>query len=352
MAQNISNMSAGSKEARTPSPLLDIRNLSVVFTTRNQVVHAVNDVSYTLEEGQTLGIVGESGSGKSVHALAMLGLIPVPPGRVLSGEVWFRGRNLLALSKHELEDIRGKEISFIFQDPMTALNPVLTVGRQISEPLMRHRGMTRRQAMVRAAELLDMVGIRDAAKRLDQFPHEFSGGMRQRVMIAIGIACEPKLLIADEPTTALDVTVQGQILDLVCELRERLKMAMIWITHDMGVVAGLAEIIQVMYAGRVVERGPVDAVFDHPRNAYTLGLLQSLPSSALGGRLQPIPGQPPDLRVPAVGDPFAPRNPFATERCFKEVPPLRPVAGSPDHFVAAWYDLPKLSATADGENDA
>ncbi len=231
---------------------------------------------------------------------------------------------------------------------MTALNPVLTIGRQIAEPLIRHKAMTMRQALDRAADLLALVGIRDASRRLSQFPHEFSGGMRQRVMIAIAIACEPALLIADEPTTALDVTVQGQILELMAGLRERLGMTMVWITHDMGVVAGIADTVQVMYAGRIMERGPVEAVFASPRSAYTWGLLQSLPHGERppGGRLLQIPGQPPDMFALPPGDPFAPRNRFATERCFIEAPLLRDVADSaPGHMVAAWYDLPALLET-------
>jgi peptide/nickel transport system ATP-binding protein/oligopeptide transport system ATP-binding protein len=293
--------------------------------------------------GETLGIVGESGSGKTIHVLAMLGLLPAPPGRVAAGEVIFAGQDLLRLSPSALRDVRGGQIGIIFQDPMAALNPVLTVGRQIAEPLRRHKGLSRRQALARAEELLAMVGIPDPRRRLSQFPHEFSGGMRQRVMIAIAVACEPRLLIADEPTTALDVTVQAQILELVSGLQRRLGMTMIWITHDIGVVAGLADRVQVMYGGRIMERGPVRDVFRTPRSAYTWSLLRALPHAerAAHGRLQQIPGVPPDPFDPPPGDPFAPRNPFATERCFREPPPLRPVpGGAPDHLVAAWYDLP------------
>ena len=327
------------------APVLDIRNLSIGFERAGRVANVIPDLSYCVTEGETLGIVGESGSGKSVHFLGMLGLIQMPPGRILGGSAHFGGEDLLALPESRLRDIRGKDIGVIFQDPMTALNPVLTVGRQIAEPLIRHRGMSMRQALARAAELLDLVGIRDATRRLSQFPHEFSGGMRQRVMIAIALSCEPRLLIADEPTTALDVTVQGQILDLMNELKARLKMTMIWITHDMGVVAGIADTIQVMYAGRIMERGPVDAVFASPRSAYTWGLLKSLPHGSLqpGERLTQIPGQPPDMFNLPPGDPFAPRNRFATDRCRSEVPLLRDVPGSAHgHKVAAWYDLPAL----------
>jgi oligopeptide/dipeptide ABC transporter ATP-binding protein len=327
------------------APLLDIRDLAVGFSRDGRFARVIPGLSYAVRRGETLGIVGESGSGKSVHALALLGLLPTPPGRVLGGSAVFDGEDLLALPESRLRDLRGGRIGVVFQDPMTALNPVLTIGRQIAEPLIRHKGMSMRQALDRAADLLALVGIRDASRRLSQFPHEFSGGMRQRVMIAIAISCEPALLIADEPTTALDVTVQGQILELMAGLRDRLGMTMVWITHDMGVVAGIADTVQVMYAGRVMERGPVEAVFASPRSAYTWGLLQSLPHGARppGGRLLQIPGQPPDMFHPPPGDPFAPRNRFATERCFVEAPPLRAVADSAaGHEVAAWYDLPAL----------
>ena len=332
------------------APLLQVRNLTVAFETSGGIVHAVNEVSYTLEEGETLGIVGESGSGKSVHALAMLGLIPCPPGRIVAGEVIFEGRDLLRLSETELRDLRGGRIGFVFQDPMTSLNPVLTVGRQLIEELTRHLGLSTRAARDRAVELLDLVGIADPARRINQYPHQFSGGMRQRVMIAIGVACNPKLLIADEATTALDVTVQAQVLDLARDLKRRLGTTIIWITHDMGVVAGLADTVQVMYGGRIMERGPVRSIFKDPRSAYTWGLLRSLPRAErrAEGRLYQIPGQPPDLTAMPVGDPFAQRNPFATERCFREVPPLRDVAGGASgHQVAAWYDLPTVLAAQD-----
>ncbi|MCM2474554.1 ABC transporter ATP-binding protein [Rhizobium sp. CG5] len=324
------------------APLLDVRNLTVVFDTPAGIVHAVNDVSYTIEEGETLGIVGESGSGKSVHALSMVGLIARPPGRIVSGEVFFNGRDLLKLPEHELCNLRGKEIGFVFQDPMTSLNPVLTVERQIAEPLRRHFNLSKTQARERVVELLDLVGIPNARARIGQYPHEFSGGMRQRVMIAIGLSCNPKLLIADEATTALDVTVQAQILDLVRDLKKKIGTTVIWITHDMGVVAGLADTIQVMYGGRIMERGPVDAVFDDPRSAYTWGLLKSLPHGGKRGdtRLYQIPGNPPHLTSEPIGDPFAPRNAFATERCLTETPPLKQVDDSViGHKAAVWYDL-------------
>ncbi len=321
--------------------LLDIKDLVVRFYTQEGVVYAVNDVTYALHEGETIGVVGESGSGKSVHALAMMGLIPQPPGKVERGQVLFEGRDLLKLSNEQMRLVRGKEIAMIFQDPMTSLNPVLTIGTQITETLKLHLGMNQSQANKRAAELLDLVGIPDASKRLNDYPHQFSGGMRQRVMIAIGLSCNPKLLIADEPTTALDVTIQAQILELVKQLKKEFNMAMIWITHDLGVVAELADTIQVMYAGRVVERGPTKEVFQDPRNAYTLGLMRSLPKiDGSRNRLQQIEGSPPDMRIAPKGDPFAPRNRYATDRCWEEMPVLAPVKGGhPDHYAAAWYDL-------------
>ena len=330
------------------SALLEIRDLVVRFHTPDGVVHAVNNVTYTLQEGETLGVVGESGSGKSVHALSILRLIPTPPGKIESGEVIFSGRDLLKLRDEEIRKVRGGEIAMVFQDPMTSLNPVLTVGRQIGEAIELHLGMSRADSRKRVVELLDMVGIPDAKRRLDDYPHQFSGGMRQRVMIAMALSCNPKLLIADEPTTALDVTIQAQIVELVKDLKKQLGMAIIWITHDLGVVAGIADTVQVMYAGRIAERGPVRAVFKDTRSAYTYGLLRSLPraDAEKGGRLTPIPGTPPDMVDPPPGDAFAPRNPYATERCWQETPPLAPVKnGDPNHLVAAWYDLPTAIRT-------
>jgi len=323
--------------------LMQVKDLVTRFYTQEGTVYAVNGISYDLMEGETLGVVGESGSGKSVHSLSIMGLIPSPPGKVESGEVIFQGRDLLKLSKEEMRLVRGSEIAMIFQDPMTSLNPVLTIGTQITESLKLHMGMNQTQANNRAAELLDMVGIPDARNRLDNYPHQFSGGMRQRVMIAMGLSCNPKLLIADEPTTALDVTIQAQIIELIKQLKDELGMAIVWITHDLGVVAGIADTIQVMYAGRIVERGPIDAVFRDPRNAYTLGLLNSLPRLDVKTgerRLVQIEGSPPDMRIEPKGDPFWPRNPYRTERCREEMPELQPVRdGHPEHMVAAWYDL-------------
>ncbi|MFW5748094.1 MAG: ABC transporter ATP-binding protein [Chloroflexota bacterium] len=335
---------------------MQVRDLVTRFYTQEGTVYAVNGVSYDLQEGETLGVVGESGSGKSVHALSMLGLIPQPPGKIESGEVIFQGRDLLKLSREQMRLVRGAEIAMIFQDPMTSLNPVLKIGTQLTESLKLHLGMTQSQSETRAAELLDMVGIPDARKRLDAYPHQFSGGMRQRVMIAMGLSCNPKLLIADEPTTALDVTIQAQIIELIKQLKQELGMAIIWITHDLGVVAGIADTLQVMYAGRIVERGPIKAVMKDPRNAYTLGLLNSLPrvdSQGQGTRLQQIEGSPPDMRIEPTGDAFAPRNPYVTERCWNEIPVLRQADDSVEgHLVAAWYDLReerKREAAVEGE---
>lgn len=324
-------------------PILEIKDLTVEFQAGEFVVHAVNGVSYDLHEGETLGIVGESGSGKSAHAMSLLGLLPTPPARIVSGSANFQGSDLFKLTSKELRHIRGRDIGFVFQDPMTSLHPLLRIETQITEVLRQHTNLSRTEQRDRAIELLDLVRIPEPEQRLRQFPHEFSGGMRQRVMIAIALACNPKLLIADEPTTALDVTVQAQILDIVRDLKSKLGMSVIWITHDLGVVAEIADTVQVMYAGRIVERGPVDEVFDDPRNAYTYGLLQSLPQNANDSqrRLTQIKGSPPDLRELPLGDPFAPRNPFATDRCHRELPPLRQVSNASEgHLVAAWYDLP------------
>ncbi len=337
------------------TPLLQVRDLTVRFDTMDGTVHAVSGVSYDLMPGETLAVVGESGSGKSVHVLAMMGLIPKPPGRIAAGQVLFQGRDLLALPEREMRSLRGGKIGMIFQDPMSSLNPVLTVGFQVVESLRKHMGLSRRAAWARAVELLDLVGITDPHRRVKQYPHQFSGGMRQRAMIAIGIACDPMLLIADEPTTALDVTVQAQILELVRKLQKQLGMAMIWITHDMGVVAGIADTVQVMYGGRILERGPVRAVFQDTRSAYTWGLLRSLPDhdaapaagNAAAKRLVQIPGYPPDMLRPPAGDPFAPRNVYATERCQLEMPPLVQAADAAEgHLVAAWYDLRAARAAA------
>ncbi len=325
--------------------MMEVKDLVTRFHTQEGIVYAVNNVSYKLHEGETLGVVGESGSGKSVHVLSIMGLIPSPPGRIEQGEVIFRGRDLLKLTPDEMRAVRGAEIAMVFQDPMTSLNPVLTIGTQITEALKLHLGMSDKEATDRATDLLTMVGIPDARKRLKNYPHQFSGGMRQRAMIAMALSCNPKLLIADEPTTALDVTIQAQILDLVRRLRDEIGMAMIWITHDLGIVAGLADTLQVMYAGRIVERGPTREVFKDTRHPYTLGLLKSLPrhdKRGGGEQLTQIEGSPPDMRVEPKGCPFAPRCPYRIEKCEGEIPPLKQAADSntvPEHLTACWVDV-------------
>jgi oligopeptide/dipeptide ABC transporter ATP-binding protein len=312
-------------------PLLEVRDLCTYFFSREGVVQAVDGVSFSLEQGKTLGIVGESGCGKSVTALSIMGLVPRPPARIVGGEVLFGGRDLTKLSERELEDVRGREIAMIFQDPMTSLNPTLTIGTQITEAIVRHLGFTGEQAQKRAAELLEEVRIPHAADRLGDYPHRFSGGMRQRVMIAIALACNPKLLIADEPTTALDVTVQAQVLDLLDELREQHEMAMIIITHDMGVVAETADDIAVMYAGQFVEQAPALELFDSPEHPYTEALLGALPQLEGVGireaRLATIPGRPPDLVHPSDVCRFAPRCPYSdlNDSCVHVMPELREI---------------------------
>jgi oligopeptide transport system ATP-binding protein len=316
--------------------LLEVRNLSTRFYTEEGVVYAVNGVSYTLDEGDTLGVVGESGCGKSVHALSMMRLIPIPPGKIESGEVILRGQNLLKLSEEEMRHVRGAQIAMIFQDPMTSLNPVLTVGFQIMEALKLHQGMDDKEARDRATELLTMVGIPEARQRLDDYPHQFSGGMRQRAMIAMGLSCNPLILIADEPTTALDVTIQAQIIDLVKRLQDKLGMAVIWITHDLGVIAGLAKRVNVMYAGSLIETGPVKEIYGNPHHPYTVGLLGSLPrpDQKQGEELFSIRGEPPDLVGLPEGCPFVPRCDYAVERCRHEPPALEMM--EPGHTVACW----------------
>jgi len=317
--------------------LMDVRNLVTRFYTQDGVVHAVNGISYTMEEGEILGVVGESGCGKSVHALSIMRLISSPPGKIEGGEVWFDGRDLLQLSEAEMHHVRGAEIAMVFQDPMTSFNPVFTIGFQIMETLKLHQGMDDKQARERAEELLTMVGIPEAKTRLDDYPHQFSGGMRQRAMIAMALSCNPKLLIADEPTTALDVTIQAQIIDLVKRLQEQLGMAVMWITHDLGVVARLAQRINVMYAGFIIERGNVKDIYKRPRHPYTIGLLGSLPrlDKAPGIKLVSIPGLPPDLIDLPPGCPFVPRCTYAVDRCVEERPTLREADGA-NHTVACW----------------
>jgi peptide/nickel transport system ATP-binding protein len=319
--------------------LLTVEDLQVRFRTARGLVHAVNGISFEIRPGETLGIVGESGCGKSVTSLALLGIL-ARNGRVTGGRAMFGGRDLLQLDDAELRAIRGREIGMIFQDPMTSLNPVLTIGRQIREGLETHFGMKRREADVRSAELLDRVGIPSPDLRLKDYPHQFSGGMRQRAMIAMALACEPKLLIADEPTTALDVTIQAQILALLRELVVERETALIMITHDLGVVAGMCERVNVMYGGMFMETGSADSVFARPRHPYTLGLLQSVPRLDAGRRqpLKPIEGQPRDMLSAPHACPFQPRCAYEVEESRREVPPLREV--EPGHFVACFNPVP------------
>jgi len=321
-----------------PDFILDVQGLETTFRTPDGVVHAVNGVSFGLLEGETLGVVGESGCGKSVTMLSILGLIASPPGKVEAGKAIFSGQDLIKMSKEEIRHVRGAQIGMIFQDPMTSLNPVLTIGRQLEEPLMLHIGMTKNQARERAAELLAMVGIPNAKDRLNDYPHQYSGGMRQRVMIAMALSCSPQILIADEPTTALDVTIQAQITDLVKRLRDELGMAIIWITHDLGVVASLAQRVLVMYGGFIIEEAQVKELYASPEHPYTIGLLGSLPrvDEKERSKLFSIEGQPPVLYQKPEACPFAPRCKWAIEHCWKENPPLLVVG--PEHRAACWVD--------------
>ena len=315
--------------------LVDIKNLRLSFFTPAGEVKALNDVSLYLDEGEVLGIVGESGSGKSVTAYSIMGLT-VDPGKIVGGTVEFNGHRIDQLGERELRKIRGKEVSIIFQDPMTSLNPVYTIGSQIEEAIRLHTDKTKAEAVERATELLRLVGINEPEKRIRQYPHELSGGMRQRVMIAIALACEPKLLIADEPTTALDVTIQAQILDLITELKQKLRMAVILITHDLGIVSAMCDRIAVMYAGKVVECGTTDDIFYRPRHEYTKGLLRSVPniSDKESKRLIAIEGTPVDLLNPPAGCPFAPRCPSCMKICLREMPPYHDYSDL--HSSACW----------------
>jgi oligopeptide transport system ATP-binding protein len=317
--------------------LLDVKDLKMYFYTRDGVVKAVDGVSYDLEPGQTLGVVGESGSGKSVTALTLMQLVPMPPGKVEGGEVLFRGKSLLTMKEDDIRKIRGNEIAMIFQDPMTSLNPVYRIGHQIAESLILHKGMSNRQAMDRSVELLELVGIPKAKARLKDYPHQFSGGMRQRVMIAMALSCDPAILIADEPTTALDVTIQAQILELMEELQQRTGTAIIMITHDLGVVADMADNILVMYAGRMVEFGTCDEVFYRPSHPYTWGLMDSIPrpDADAKGQLCPIKGQPPSLVNVPTGCAFHPRCPHAKEICRIKEPEIRTIEGK--HVAACHF---------------
>jgi len=319
--------------------LLEVNHLKTYFFTRGGVVKAVDDVSFAIKPGQTLGLVGESGCGKSVTALSVMRLVASPPGKIVGGEINFSGENILEKNRDEMTNLRGSKISMIFQDPMTSLNPVFTVGYQIAETVTRHRkDMSKDQAWKRAVEMLDLVRIPDAKRRAKNYPHEFSGGMRQRVMIAIALACNPKLLIADEPTTALDVTIQAQILELMKGLSKEFDTAVLLITHDLGVVAGTCEYVNVMYAGHVVESAPVKQVFETPAHPYTVGLLHSIPrlNDQRGLKLNPIGGQPPDLLNPPAGCPYAPRCPKVQSKCRQERPELMPV-GRGNQVAACFY---------------
>ena len=318
--------------------LLEVSDLKVYFKTRAGYVHAVDGVSFHVDEGESLGIVGESGSGKSVTSLSILRLLPTPPAEIVDGTITFQDRDLLELSESDLRKIRGGDIAMIFQDPMTSLNPVLTIEQQLVEPLRLHLHLSRAEASRRALSLLEAVGIQDAARRLRGYPHQLSGGMRQRVIIAIAIAANPKLLIADEPTTALDVTIQAQILELIARLRKDLNTSVMLITHDLGVVAGVTDRILVMYAGKIAEEAPTDELFANPRHPYTLGLLASVPhlDDDTTENLATIPGSPPDQLHPIDGCPFQPRCPFVLPKC-KSYPPY--VAVGPNHRAACWVDV-------------
>ena len=319
--------------------LLQVSNLRTRFHTPEGTVYAVNGISFHVNSGETVAVVGESGCGKSVSMMSLLGLIPTPPGEIYTGTAIYRQSDLLKKTEAEMEDVRGREISMIFQDPMTSLNPVLTVGRQLTESLRVHLGMTQAEAERRAVELLEQVGIPDPARRLGDYPHQFSGGMRQRVMIAMALSCTPSLLIADEPTTALDVTIQAQIVELVAQLRAALHMAIIWITHDLGVVAGMADRVLVMYAGYIVEEADVQDLYDSPSHPYTLALLAALPrvDRRRDQRLKSIPGTPPNLLVEPHGCPFAPRCEFVIEKCRHENPTLIEV--DKNHSSACWVNV-------------
>jgi oligopeptide transport system ATP-binding protein len=318
--------------------ILKVEDLATRFHTPDGTIFAVNGVSFNLKEGETLGVVGESGCGKSVTMLSLLQLIPTPPGEIAAGKAYFHDNDLLMLKPDEIRGVRGSQIGMVFQDPMTSLNPVLTIGRQVSEPLILHLKMNKKEADDRVIELLRLVGIPEAEKRLNQYPHQFSGGMRQRVMIAMALACNPQILIADEPTTALDVTIQAQIIELVKRLRDELGMSIIWITHDLGIIAGLAHRVMVMYGGFIVEEADVKELYANPQHPYTVGLLNSLPrmDSKERHKLQDIPGLPPVLLEMPKSCPFAPRCPYVFDKCVQN-PPLLEVGLN--HRSACWWDI-------------
>lgn len=322
--------------------LLDIKNLETRFSIRKGFIHAVNGVSLHIHQGETLGIVGESGCGKSVTMLSVMKLLP-PAARTINGQIFFKGKDLLKLNNRQMRSIRGSKISMIFQDPMTSLTPVVKIGTQMAEPLIYHKGMTKSQANKRCTELLEMVRIPDPISRLHEYPYQLSGGMRQRVMIAMSLACEPDILIADEPTTALDVTIQAQIIELVKDMQAKLGTSIIWITHDLGVIAGLVNRLVVMYAGSVVEEAPVDDLYEDPRHPYTIGLLGTLlsVSDQEKRRLTSIEGSPPDLISRPDFCPFVPRCDYVIEQCRTEKPTLTPVpeGDDPQHRIACWVDI-------------
>jgi oligopeptide transport system ATP-binding protein len=319
--------------------LLEVKNLQTYFSTREGVVKAVDGISYDVKEGETVGLVGESGCGKSVSALSILRLIPDPPGKIVGGELFFDGRDLLKLKEKEMQRIRGNDITMVFQEPMTSLNPVLTIGRQVSEPIELHMSMDKHAALQESIKLLDSVQIPASESRVGSYPHQFSGGMRQRVMIAMSLSCNPKLLIADEPTTAIDVTIQAQLLELMKQLTRDIGTALIVITHNLGVVARYADRVNVMYAGRIVEKGTAKDIYHNPRHPYTIGLLKSVPrlDQTVKEKLIPIEGLPPDLTDLPTGCAFRPRCVHVIDRCREEVPNLTPVADG--HYKACWIDV-------------
>lgn len=320
------------------SEILNVQGLETQFSTPEGVVHAVNGVDFMLNEGEALGVVGESGCGKSVSMLSILRLIQQPPGKIVAGTAMFRGKDLLQMTSDEIRHVRGGQISMVFQDPMTSLNPVMTIGKQMAEPLMLHMGLSREQARERSVELLEQVGIPRAKDRLKDYPHQYSGGMRQRVMIAMALSCNPQIVIADEPTTALDVTIQAQIVDLMIRLREEVGMSIVWITHDLGVVASIAHRVNVMYGGFIIEESPIRDLYANPCHPYTIGLLGSLPRIHQKGRqrLYSIEGMPPMLYQKPQRCPFSPRCRWVVDRCREENPPLVEVGGK--HRVACWVD--------------
>ena len=345
MARNKNNDHIDFRETPIPEGghLLELDDLKMYFHTKDGIVHAVDGVSYTLDRGETLGVVGESGSGKSVTAMTIMGLVDMPPGKIEGGSVKYRGIELLDLPEKDMQTIRGNDIAMIFQDPMTSLNPVYTVGKQVGEGLRLHKGYTKKEAMARAVELLDLVGIPEPERRAKEYPHQFSGGMRQRVMIAMALACDPDILIADEPTTALDVTIQAQIIELMEEMQEKSGNAIIMITHDLGVVAGMADKIMVMYAGRPVEFGTADEIFYESCHPYTWGLVRTIPEQVVDEKkeLTPIAGNPPSLINLPSGCPFAPRCPYALDICHEQMPE-RLVTETGHYSVCHFADDPEF----------